>query len=303
MNTIAGLILAAALAAPTSPEPDVPPLGQPAMVGMMHSAAIAEVSGLAASRRHERLLWAVNDSDHPAALEALDRHGKHLHSVDVTGARNVDWEDLVAYSAHGKPMLLIADIGDNGGLRSALTLYLVEEPELSARQVSLAGRIDVRFDDGPHDVEALFVDERESMVYLISKRQIPPVLYAVPLKARAKPVRARNLGSFASIPRASHTELQTMPRFARYFGQATSAVADPAGRFVAVLTYRDAYLFRRAQGQQWIDALRATPAAFGLPFMPQAEAMTFAADTREFLITTENLPAPILSVQLPDASP
>jgi len=282
--------------AATEPEPV---LGPPSMVGMMRSAAIAEVSGVAASRRHDNVLWAVNDSDHPASLEALDHDGEHLHGVDILGATNIDWEDVATFVRNGKPMVLIADSGDNGGLRPHLSFYLVAEPDLDARTATIIRRYDVKFADGPHDVEAVFVDAAADRVYLIAKRQIPPVLYSFGLTARRGVVTARVDGDFATIPRASADDLAAMPRFAKYFGQATSAVADPDGRFVAVLTYRDAYLFPRESGQSWLDALRSEPVRFGLPFMPQAEAITFVPSSLEFLITTENLPAPILSVRLP----
>lgn len=307
MNPLIDTILVTMLAvAPSNgATPAEPVLSPPSMVGMMRSAAIAEVSGVAASRRHDNLLWAVNDSDHPASLEALDHRGSHLHGVDILGATNVDWEDVATFTRRGKPMVLIADSGDNGGLRPNIAFYLLAEPDLDARSATIIHRYDVRFADGPHDVEAMFVDAHGDRVYLISKRQIPPVLYSFGLTARRGVVTARVDGAFATIPRASPEDLAAMPRFAKYFGQATSAVADPEGRFIAVLTYRDAYLFPRTAGQTWLAALRAEPVRFGLPFMPQAEAITFVPANQEFLITTENLPAPILSVRLPgtDAPP
>lgn len=292
-------ILLLALAAAGEPA-NAPGLGTPNLIGMMRSPAIAEVSGMAASRRDPDRLWAVNDSDHPPTLEALDRKGSHQFSVEVTGATNIDWEDLVAFTWQGQPTLLIADTGDNGGLRPHVSLYLVPEPAEGDRQVAIQRRLDVRFRDGPHDVEAVFVDEAEARAYLVAKRQVPPVLYSVPLGGTRRMRVATVEGTFATIPRATPAELEAMPRFARYFGQATSAVANPDAGVLALLTYRDAYLFRRRDGERWIDALRREPVRFGLPFMPQAEAIAFDATTREFLVTTENLPAPILAVRLPE---
>lgn len=292
------LVLLLALSANGGAE-SPPGLGTPNLVGMMRSPAIAEVSGMAASRRDPDRLWAVNDSDHPATLEALDRQGSHQFSVDVAGATNIDWEDLVAFTWQGEPTLLIADTGDNGGLRPHVSLYLVPEPTAEQRSVTAQRRIDVRFRDGPHDVEAVFVDQAARRAYLVAKRQVPPVLYSVSLEGTRRLRFATVEGTFATVPRATAAELEAMPRFARYFGQATSAVADPGGRFVALLTYRDAYLFRREGDEPWIDSLRREPVRFGLPFMPQAEAIAFSPATREFLVTTENLPAPIVAVPLP----
>lgn len=277
-------------------------LGTPNIVGMLRESAIAEVSGLAVSGRRPDLLWAVNDSDHPAALEALDRQGKHLGTVDVEGASNIDWEDLLSFQRHQVPHLLIADTGDNGGLRPDVTLYVVVEPKPSDRSVPFSHQFQIRFRDGPHDVEAVFLDANAETLYLIGKRQHPAKLYSVPLNFEKPPRRritAKSLGTFDTIPRATPEDLQRLPRFARYFGQATGAVADPDGRFVVVLTYKDAFLFHRQSGQSWLHALQQTPQTFGLPLMPQAEAIAFDPGLQEFLITTENLPAPILSVKLP----
>lgn len=277
-------------------------LGTPNMVGVMHELAVSEISGLAVGRRDPDRLWAVNDSDHPSSLEALDRQGTHLGTVDIKGARNIDWEDLNALTWRGRDYLLIADIGDNGGLRPYLTFYLVAEPEVASGEVELAGRLDFRYADGPHDAEAVFVDEQARSIFIIAKRQVPAALYTLPLRwfDKSKTVHvARKLGRFDTIPRASADDLKSMPRFARYFGQATSAVADPQGRFIAVLTYRDAHFYRRRGNEPWLDTLAREPTPFGLPFLPQAEAMAYDMHSAEFLVTSESLPAPILSIKLP----
>lgn len=297
------LILVVAMASnATGDEPEDAPIGAPNLVGMLRDSAIAEVSGMAISKRQNDLLWAVNDSDHPAALEALDRHGGHIGTVDVLGAQNIDWEDLQSFERHQVPHLLIADTGDNGGLRPDVSIYVVVEPNPNDRTVPVSQHFRIRFRDGAHDVEAVFLDANKDILYLIGKRQRPAGLYAVPLNFEKPPKRritARNVGTFGTIPAASPEELERLPRYARYFGQATGAVADPSGTFVVVLTYKDAFLFRRHFGQSWLDALRQPPKPFGLPFMPQAEAIAFDPGMQEFLITTENLPAPILSVKLP----
>ncbi|AVP98145.1 hypothetical protein C7S18_13500 [Ahniella affigens] len=296
------LFWSSAAAGTFAAEPDQSVVGAPNLVGMLRDSAIAEVSGMTISQRHPNLLWAVNDSDHPAALEALDRHGGHLGTVDVLGAHNIDWEDLQSFQRHQVPHLLIADTGDNGGLRSEISIYVVVEPNPDDRTVPLSQHFRIRFGDGPHDVEAVFLDTNKDTLYLIGKRQRPAGLYAVPLNFEKPPKRritARKVGTFATIPGATPEEIERLPRYARYFGQATGAVADPNGSFVVVLTYKDAFLFERHFGQSWLEALRQPPKPFGLPFMPQAEAIAFDPGMEEFLITTENLPAPILSVKLP----
>src|SRR5690606_35887206 len=101
----------------------------------------------------------------------------------VEGAENTDWEDLAAFRFEGRDWLLVADTGDNGGLRRTLQLHVFEEPARVADGVLRpAWTIVFRWPDGPRDCEAVAVDPVRGEVLLVSKRRQPPELFALPLR-------------------------------------------------------------------------------------------------------------------------
>ena len=70
---------------------------------------LAEASGLVASHANAGVLWAIADSGSPARLVAIDLTGATVATVDVTGAENVDWEDIALL--RGPDRLVVADTG------------------------------------------------------------------------------------------------------------------------------------------------------------------------------------------------
>lgn len=272
------------------------------LLGLNHSAQVSEISGAARSLRDPTRLWVVNDSFGKAELHALRDDGEWLGAVGVAGVENQDWEDLAAFREHGEPYLLIADTGDNGGLRSALSLLIVKEPEhADTAEVALAWRIDFRLPEGPRDVEAVAVDVQERSVYLIAKRHFPRVLYRLPLHPDVADITllAERVGSFDTLPAATAKEIQQDPQYGRFRGDITALALDPAGRFALVLSYRDLYFYPRRAGQSWLAALRARPIRLDLPPMPQAEALALDPASGSVIVLSERLGAPIYRLRLP----
>jgi hypothetical protein len=260
---------------------------------------IDEISGLAASRRHPGVLWVHNDSDRPAELYALATDGTLRATLRVRGKRNIDWEDLAAFEWDGKPYLLIADVGDNGGLRRELQLHAIEEPAaLADGEAPVAWTVRFRWPDGPRDCEAVAVDVREGMVYLISKKRVPPELFRVALRPARREVQvAERIGSLAGVLQPTPADLQRNPVYGRYRSQITAADISPDGSLFAVLNYRTAYVWGRHPAG-WGTALRAPPRTLGFPWVPQAEALGFDRDGRSLWVGSERLPAPLLRLPL-----
>lgn len=260
---------------------------------------IDEISGLAASRRHDDVLWVHNDSDRPAELHALGTDGALRATVRVRGKRNIDWEDLAAFEWDGKPYLLVADVGDNGGLRRELQLHAIEEPAaLEDGEVPVAWTVRFRWPDGPRDCEAVAVDVREGMVYLISKKRVPPELFRVALRPARREVQvAERIGSLAGVLQPTPADLQRNPVYGRYRSQITAADISPDGSLFAVLNYRTAYVWGRHPAG-WGAAVRSPPRALGFPWVPQAEALGFDVEGRSLWVGSERLPAPLLRLPL-----
>lgn len=273
------------------------------IAGLVTDPRVDEISGLAASRRRDGLYWAHNDSGNPNSIYALTPAGAVVGEYTIEGARNIDWEDIASFELDGRPWLLVADIGDNGGLRPTIQLILVPEPDtIATRGGSVAPEwvLTARWPDGPRDAEAIAVDPASRTIYLLAKRRVPAQLFALALEPPAAPdeVRTiRQIGTVPGIPQPTQEEIASSPEIGRWLGQPTAMDRRADGSFV-VLTYRDAYLFVARPGDDATATLRRLPLRLGLPPLPQAEAVAFSRDGRSVLAGSERLPAPIVQARL-----
>jgi hypothetical protein len=313
VRVLVAAVLALAIALAASASVDSVELERAAasvsIAGVVTDPRVDEISGLAASRRRSDLWWAHNDSGNPNSIFALTTSGTVVAEFEIEGVRNTDWEDMASFEMDGRPWLLIADIGDNGGLRATIQLILVSEPEVTAAAggtVRPERVLSARWPDGPRDAESVAVDPATRTVYLLAKRRVPAQLFALPLDAPdpADEVRTiRQIGTVPGIPQPSQSEITSSPEIGRWLGQPTGMDRRADGSFV-VITYRDAYLFLARPGDDAVATLRRTPMRLGLPPMPQAEAVAFSRDGRVILATTEKLPAAIVRAKLgPGAIP
>src|SRR5690606_30140285 len=225
LPALAALFLCVAACAP-------PPLPFARLAGLITSGELDEVSGLAASRRHGGVLWAINDGRNPARLFAITPRGRVLARFEVEGADNVDWEDLASFDLDGRHYLLVADTGDNGGLRRDFALHVFEEPaQLRNGSLRPAWSIRARWADGPRDCEAATVDAAGGKVLLVSKKREPPELFALPLAdPRGEWREARRIGRLAGVPEADAELQRSDPKLARLSQLVTAADLSPDGR-------------------------------------------------------------------------
>ena len=295
------VVLLALLAACTQ----APPFAQ--LSGMLLDAKLDEISGLAASREHEDVLWMHNDGGNEAQLFAVGTRGSLQATFQVDGVSNTDWEDIASFDLDGHHYLLIADTGDNGGLRRSLQLHVVEEPaslDAAAQKLPLkpAWSIAFRWPDGPRDCEAVAVDAKNGQVLLISKKRTPPELFALPLHPRGDGLQvARKLGVLAGMPQPDAEELRANERMARIRHQVTAADIAPDRSRIAVMTYNEVLLYPRRGRESWAEALARKPVVHDLPWLPQAEALGWDADGHGLFATGEFAPAPLLYLN-PDSN-
>jgi hypothetical protein len=77
---------------------------------------VKETSGL---MLHNDVLWTHNDGGNAAVLYALNKeNGSILRTVQVSGASNIDWEDITKDDTYG----YIGDFGNNNGNRTNLRI-------------------------------------------------------------------------------------------------------------------------------------------------------------------------------------
>jgi len=252
--------------------------------GRLQSSSLDEASGLAPSRRDPDILWVIND-DGPAVLYAIDATGATRGKSKVSKANNRDWEDLASFTLQETPYLLIADIGDNEHRRKDVTLYVVEEPDVGDNKSKIAWEFDFRYPDGPTDAEAIAVDVANERILILSKHDVPAVLYELPLRpVKDKNVVAKRIGAVARLPQPSGMDIN----------------AD--GSAAVIVTYDAVFYYPRDPGQDWQKTLSQAPFGLSLGKIKNAEAVAFTDRGDAAYITTEQRHAPLLRVDLSGAT-
>lgn len=258
---------------------------------------ISEISGMALSRRAENTLWVINDSGDAPRLYALNTAGKVIAVVDVDGAENLDWEDLASFEIDGVPHLLIADIGNNVVHRDVFSLYLIKEPPLQDGTVAVEQRFNFQYVDGARDCESISFDPVHQKILLLSKRDVPAILYELDFINTDVPLIAQRAGEVFSIPQPVAEEMKK--HLDQFHAQPTAMDVLPDDSKLAILTYRRLFVYDHHPDKTIIESLnQMNRAMVEYPALEQAEAMCFDFDYKSILITTEKLPAQILRIQL-----
>ena len=261
---------------------------------------LAEVSGIAVSRIRDDTLWVINDSGNSASVYALDSKGERICTLNIQGVANNDWEDIASFEYEGNAYLLIADVGDNFARRSRCFLHFVEEPDLrEARETPCllsakpSWSITYAYEDGPRDCESVAVDAAGGKILLLSKRDIPPVLYELPL-TKEKNAVAEKCAVIGPLPRRAADN----SRFWKNSNQPTAMDISADGLFAVVLTYSSAFRFTRKRSTDWTEAFMTPPKEIPIPALQQAESICLSRDGKDIYITSEQLPAPLIRFTL-----
>ena len=274
-------------------------------VGNLENIAIDEASGMAISYITPDLIWVVNDGQNGSLLHAIDTRGSNKGKVKVNVPINYDWEDLTSFKMDGIPYILVADIGDNRATRDSYTLYVFEEQKIIDRlttksaNIKPAWQIDFTYEDGPLDSESVAVDTEEKRIYLISKRTLPPVLYELPLKPSdpKKTQVAKRKTELHGIPRPNLEMMLENPLYGIRQSWPTAMDISPDTKTSVILTYRNIYVYHRPSTMTWPEVFAGKPASVLKHSLFQAESITFDQSGRNFYITSELVPSPLLKVE------
>jgi hypothetical protein len=247
------------------------------VTGRVATAAASELSGLAVSRSQADVLWTHNDSGDRARVLALAPDGRLLADVAVTGAENVDWEDLAIGPAGGADALFLGDIGDNLAVRTAIVVYRVPEPRVRGGAPSATGptqRLMLRYPDGPHDAEALLVDPSSGALVIATKgSQETARLYVASNPSTNAATTLRSIGE---------VRLDDPPLV-------TAGDVSADGRTIALRTDDRVFVWLRHRGEPLATALRRRPCAARADLLVegQGEALALAPDGRAFYTVPE----------------
>jgi len=264
------------------------------------SPRLVESSGVAVSRAFPGVLWTHNDSGDGPYLYATDLRGTNRGALLVPGAQAIDWEDMslgpcpVAFPLRSRPAqanagacIYLADTGDNLEFRPFVTIYAIPEPAPPESASDTLGTtrapavLRLRYPDGSHDVEAVYVSPRDTALYLVSKgstRGSAIRLYRVDRSAWRIPDTSSDI--------VAATLVQTLDiRPSSEAGRLVTAGAiRPDGRVVALRTYTEIYLFYPGVGGRLLPARERPCNISGIEI--GGEAIDFLDDST-FVMTSE----------------
>ncbi|KOU64027.1 hypothetical protein ADK55_07760, partial [Streptomyces sp. WM4235] len=252
-----------------APDPAAPAAAPAPETACVLPGGLTELSGLAMSRRHPGVFYAVNDSGNTNQVFAVDCNttsGRLVATYTVTGVANTDWEGLaIGKDAGGSPVILVGDIGDNLAGRGEITVHAFAEPDVLADASVTPTSHRFAYSDGRHDAESLLADPVTGQLYVATKLiGATGKLYKAPLPPVAgqlntlSPVRSGPV--FTTDGAFSPSGTSYALRSGGPLGANTATVYDTAGNRLADVA---------------------------LPAQPQGETLTYA-DCANLLVGSEN---------------
>lgn len=268
--------------------------GTPAQAGTL-ATTLNETSGLAASRDHAGVLYGHNDSGDSARFFAFEADGALLGTYALEGASARDWEDMALGPCPAGTCLFLADVGDNGAVRTDYAVYRVPEPDVRVGQAagafSLPGweRLPFEYPGGAkHNCETLLAHPATGDLYVVTKEAsgTPSEVYRFP--APQVPGQTATLVKVATLPIPKPGD-----------SQLTGGDLHPCGAAMLLRTYNTLYLFEIEASSPFETIFTATPRTVPVAFEPQGEAVCWRADGRGYFTASEGSGAPLNAVACP----
>jgi len=259
--------------------------------GTFASPRVVESSGVAVSRAHPGVLWTHNDSGDGPYLYATDLQGRDLGFLLVPGAEAIDWEDMALgpCPTRAGSCVYLADTGDNLERRPSVTVYAVPEPDPptgpgdTLRTTGAPAVLQLRYPDGAHDVEAIYVAPRGGDLYLVSKGRSGSIgVYRVDRSQWS----GSGGGVIATATRVQILDIRPDGGAGRWV---TSAAIRADGRLVALRTYAEIYLFYPGVGGRLTPARERACELGALDEPGGGEAIDFLHDSADgtLVVTSE----------------
>lgn len=274
--------------------------GQFRIVGQLESPRLNEASGMQAGSGGVFFLHNDEGDD----LYAIDASGKHLGRMHVKNAKNRNWEDITRVPGKNGPLLVIGDIGDKHRSRKSLKLYFIPQPTADKLKddVKPVHKLTLRLPGRATDLEAMAYDPASGMILFLSKADEPPQLFGISLE-QALAEDELVLGLLGEVPGfrpPGRQDILTGFKRGGRVSQPTGMDISADGRLAAVITYRSLYLWRRNDGESWLEAFQRKPLEYLGPPGLHEEAVGFSEDGKSIYVTGERRPAPVSRLDLPD---
>ena len=135
---------------------------------------IIEVSGIACSRVTPGFIWMQSDETVKYIIATDEKGAKRACKVKFDKSIRWDWEDMSGGVYEGVNYLFIGAFGDNDETDGNYSIVYFEEPAIDSvntQEVTVTPhQIKYVYPDGKnHNNEALMYDNREQMIYIITK--------------------------------------------------------------------------------------------------------------------------------------
>jgi len=242
----------------------------------MRDSEIDEASGLAASPIHPEILYTHNDSGGKNAIYLLSTQGETRGKLILEGIKNRDWEDIATcYDAKSKQSYIyVAEIGDNRAKYPSVFVYRFKEPQLLPEKdfmlnIEEIERLEIVYEDGARDAEALFVDPLTMDMYIISKREDSVGVYQIKYPQ-----------SISSINTAFR--VATLP-----LSMVTAADISPDGKKILIKTYTGIWQITKKRGQSITQALQNRMKDRPYKVEPQGEAVAWDSKGKGYYTLSE----------------
>jgi len=234
------------------------------------ASSLDEISGIEYDKNGN--LWAINDSGNTTEIHQIDSLGNINRSIELTNAKNIDWEDLTQDDfGH----FFIGDFGNNSNKRKDLTVYKIENPIDIKTTTTQAEIIRFKFDDQDlsNTNDSIKNFDMEAFIFYKGK------LYLF-TKNRTKPfdgyTNLYRMGDYASNQKAQKVSRFKTCKAGKYQCWITGAAISPNRKTLALLGSNRIWIFKNWKGDDFFSG-DVTDIDLGL--ITQKEAITFKNDS------------------------
>jgi hypothetical protein len=234
---------------------------------------IDEASGIADSKLNPGYLWVHEDGGRPNEVSLLSHSGSFLKKITIKSAINKDWEDIALGNGPvaGTDYLYLADIGDNDLVYPQHSIYRFPEPASTVNEVADVDRLNFEYADGPHDADAILVDNATKDIFIITKDNASSRVYKI------------------SYPQSTTTVNKAIFSFSLPLNNVTSAAVSADGQEILIRTYEKIYYWNQAKEpkQTLAQLLAKLPESLVHQAEPQGESICFKNDGSGFFTLSE----------------
>ena len=233
---------------------------------LVTSATLPEVSGIACSRVTPGYIWMESD-DFESYIVATDEKGaQRACKLKMSKTIGWDWEDMSGGVYEGKNYLFIGSFGDNEETRKDYRIVWFEEPAIDPvnlpEQTVTPNYIRYKYPDGKsHNNEALMYDNREQMIYIITKVYYNVCqVFSLPFRLDYNTSDTVTLNYVCDLGVRSDLGSGSNPD--KGFHLVTAADISPDGKYILIKnqnntnsTYSWILLFERLEGESVAETL------------------------------------------------